>query len=88
MTEPTRIGALAEVCDITVNPHTGGTNGACHWSLSHVNGQWAELFMALPGGPKQVYDMFDEQYEVTRGPEGLYMHPTPTPGWDAMATAL
>ena len=60
-----RIGALAEAYDITVNPHTGGTNGACHWSLSHVNGQWAELFMPSPGGPKQVYDMFDKQYSGT-----------------------
>ena len=37
--------------------------------------------MRAPGGPKQVYDMFEEQYEITRGPEGLYMHPPRIPGW-------
>ena len=40
--------------------------------------------MPSPGGPKQVYDMFDKQYEVTHGPEGLYMHPTRTPAGAGM----
>ncbi|MBN9587956.1 MAG: hypothetical protein BGN85_05010 [Alphaproteobacteria bacterium 64-11] len=91
MSELRKIGALAEAYDISVIPHTGGTNGACHWSLSHVNGPWAELFMPPPGGPKQVYDMFDKQYEISKGPEGLYMHPTRTPGWgwdDMVATPV
>jgi hypothetical protein len=56
-------------------------NGAVHWSISHVNAPWAELFMPAPGGPKQVYDMFEKEYEISRGPEGLYMHPSRTPGW-------
>jgi L-rhamnonate dehydratase len=81
MSELRKIGALAEAFDIDVIPHDGGRNGATHWSISHVNAPWAELFMPPPGGPKQVYDMFEEQYEITRGPEGLYMHPPRTPGW-------
>jgi L-alanine-DL-glutamate epimerase-like enolase superfamily enzyme len=46
-----------------------------------VNGPWAELFMPPPGGPKEVYDLFDENYEISKGPEGLYMHPPRKPGW-------
>jgi L-rhamnonate dehydratase len=90
MSELRKIGALAEAYDITVNPHTGGTNGACHWSVSHVNGEWAELFLPAPGGPKQVYEMFEKQYEISRGPEGIYMHPSRAPGWgwDVIATPL
>jgi L-rhamnonate dehydratase len=81
MTELRRIGALADTYDIPVIPHGGGLNGAAHWSLANVNGPWAELFMPAPGGPKEVYDLFDELYEVTKGPEGLYMHPPRRPGW-------
>ena len=65
MSELRRIGALASAYDIPVNPHAGGLNGAVQWSISHVNGPWAELFMPPPGGPKEVYDLFDENYEVT-----------------------
>ena len=81
MTELRRIGALADTYDIPVIPHGGGLNGASHWSLANVNGPWAELFMPAPGGPKEVYDIFDELYEVTKGPAGLYMHPPRRPGW-------
>ena len=81
ITELRRIGALAEAFDIPVIPHAGGLNGGVQWSLAHVNGIWAELFMPPPGGPKEVYDLFDELYEITRGPEGLYMHPPRGPGW-------
>jgi L-rhamnonate dehydratase len=90
MTELRKIGALAESYDIDVIPHSGGTNGGVHWSISHVNASLAELFMPPPGGPKQVYDMFEQQYEISRGPEGIYMHPTRTPGWgwDVNATPI
>ena len=80
MSELRKIGALADAYDIPVIPHSGGQR-CVHWTISHVNGPWAELFMPPPGGPKQVYDLFDEQYEITRGPEGLSMHPSRTPGW-------
>ncbi len=90
MSELRKIGALAEAYDIPVIPHNGGANGADHWSISHVNAPWAELFMPAPGGPKQVYEMFEQQHEITRGPEGIYKHPTRTPGWgwDVVATPL
>jgi L-rhamnonate dehydratase len=81
ITELRRIGALAAAYDIPVIPHNGGGNGAVQWSLSHVNGIWAEMFMPPPGGPKEVYDMWAEDYEITKGPEGIYMHPPRGPGW-------
>jgi L-rhamnonate dehydratase len=81
LTELLKVGALAAAYDIPVIPHSGGTNGAAHWSISHVNAPWVEMFMPPPGGPKAVYDMFTEEYEITRGPEGLYMRPPRTPGW-------
>ncbi|MBW3654232.1 MAG: hypothetical protein KY433_11780 [Actinobacteria bacterium] len=37
--------------------------------------------MPAPGAPKQVLDMYKEDYEITSGPEGLYMHPPRKPGW-------
>jgi L-rhamnonate dehydratase len=81
LTELIKVGALAEAYDIPVIPHGGGGNGASHWSISHVNAPWVEMFMPAPGAPKQVLDMFTEEYEITRGPEGLYMHPPRKPGW-------
>jgi L-rhamnonate dehydratase len=90
MSELRKIGALAEAYDIPVIPHDGGRNGAVHWSISHVNAPWAELFMPPPGGPKQVYEMFEQEREITRGPEGIYTHPPRTPGWgwDVIATPI
>jgi L-rhamnonate dehydratase len=81
LTELRKIGALASAYDIPVIPHGGGLNGASHWSIANVNAPWCELFLPPPGGPKQVYDMFEERYNITRGPEGIYMHPPREPGW-------
>jgi L-alanine-DL-glutamate epimerase-like enolase superfamily enzyme len=53
MSELRKIGALADAYDIPVIPHNGGANGAVHWSISHVNAPWSELFMPAPGGPKK-----------------------------------
>jgi L-rhamnonate dehydratase len=84
LTELRRIGALAAAYDIPVIPHGGGLNGATHWIIANVNAPWAELFMPAPGGPKQVYDLWAEQYQITRGPEGIYTRPPERPGfgWD------
>jgi L-rhamnonate dehydratase len=84
LTELRRIGALASAYDIPVIPHAGGLNGGIHWIIANVNAPWAELFMPAPGGPKEVYQLWEEQYHVTRGPEGLYTRPPDTPGfgWD------
>jgi L-rhamnonate dehydratase len=81
LTELRKIGALASAYDIPVIPHAGGLNGASHFTIATVNAPWCELFMPPPGGPKQVYDMFEERYGITRGPEGIYMHPPREPGW-------
>jgi L-rhamnonate dehydratase len=89
LTELRRIGALASVYDIPVIPHGGGLNGAIHWIIANVNAPWAELFMPPPGGPKEVYTIWEEQYRITRGPEGIYTRPSDAPGfgWDFEAVS-
>ncbi len=84
LTELRRIGALAAAYDIPVIPHGGGLNGAIHWIIANVNAPWAELFMPAPGGPKEAYRIWEEQYRITRGPEGIYTRPHDRPGfgWD------
>jgi L-rhamnonate dehydratase len=84
LTEMRRIGALAAAYDIPVIPHGGGLGEAAHYMMATTNCPWAELFMPPPGGPKEVYDLWAEQYQVTKGPEGLYMRPSDKPGfgWD------
>lgn len=81
LTELRRIGALAAAYDIPVIPHGGGLSGAIHWIISNVNAPWAELFMPAPGGPKEVYDLWRQQYNITSGPAGLYTRPHDRPGW-------
>jgi L-rhamnonate dehydratase len=81
LTELIKIGALAAAYDIPVIPHSGGATGAGHWSISHVNGPWVEMFMPAPGAPKALLEMYKEDYDITSGPEGLYMHPPRKPGW-------
>lgn len=84
LTELRRIGALAAAYDIPVIPHGGGLNGAIHWIIANVNAPWAEMFMPAPGGPREVYQLWEEQYHITRGPEGIYTRPSDRPGfgWD------
>jgi len=81
LTELIKIGAMAAAYDIPVIPHGGGLNGATHWSISHVNAPWAELFLPPPGGPAEAYKIHEEQYEISRGPEGIYTKPHERPGW-------
>jgi L-rhamnonate dehydratase len=84
LTELRRIGALAAAYDIPVIPHGGGLNGSTHWSIGNVNSPWAELFLPSPGAPKEVYQLFEENYSISRGAEGIYMRPPERPGfgWD------
>lgn len=84
LTELRRIGAMAAAYDIPVIPHGGGLNGAIHWTIANVNAPWAELFLPAPGGPKEVYQIHEEQYQISRGPEGIYTRPRELPGfgWD------
>jgi len=84
LTELRRIAALAAAYDIPVIPHTGGTFDCVHFVMATPNSPWAELFLPPPGGPKVVYDRFEEDNQVTRGAEGIYVHPSDRPGfgWD------
>ena len=84
LTELIKIGHLAAAYDIPVIPHGGGLNGSTHWMQANVNAPWAELFMPPPGGPKEAYQIWEEQYRITRGPEGLYTQAQDRPGfgWD------
>ncbi|HUS05975.1 MAG TPA: enolase C-terminal domain-like protein, partial [Bryobacteraceae bacterium] len=84
LTEMRRIAALAAAYDIPVIPHGGGAHESVHMIMATPNSPWAELFMPAPGGPKEVYDRFAEDYRLTRGPEGVYTRPSEEPGlgWD------
>lgn len=81
LTELRRISAMASAYDIPVIPHGGGLNGSIHYTMANVNAPWAELFLPPPGGPKEVYRIFEENYQISRGPDGIYMRPHDRPGW-------
>jgi L-rhamnonate dehydratase len=84
LTELRRIAALAAAYDIPVIPHTGGTFDCIHFVMATPNAPWAELFIPPPGGPKEVYSRYEEDNQITRGPEGVYARPSDRPGfgWD------
>ena len=84
LTELRRISALAAAYDIPVIPHGGGAHDSVHFIAATVNSPWAELFMPAPGGPKEVYTRYEEDYQLSRGPEGIYTRPSDKPGfgWD------
>ncbi len=84
LTELRRIAALAAAYDIPVIPHGGGSRDAVHFIMATVNSPWAELFMLAPGGPPEVYQRYEEENSLTRGPEGIYTRPSEGPGfgWD------
>ena len=84
LTELRKIGALAAAYDIPVIPHGGGRFDSVHWIYANTGSPWAELFMPAPGGPKEVYSMYEEEYSISRGPEGIYTKPSERPGlgWD------
>ena len=69
-------------------PHGGGLERGR--ALHHGDDErpWAEMFMPAPGGPKEVYDIWEERYNLTKGPEGIYMRPSDKPGfgWDIVVT--
>ncbi len=81
LTELRRIGALAAAYDIPVIPHGGGSRDSVHWIYATANSPWAELFLPAPGGPKEVYQRFEEENQITRGPEGIYTRPSDSPGF-------
>ncbi len=76
LTELRKIAALAAAYDIPVIPHGGGLSPeTVAFSLATPNAPWCELFLPPPGGPKEVYQKFEDGYRITRGPEGIYMQP-------------
>jgi L-rhamnonate dehydratase len=81
LSELRHIGALAAAHDIPVIPHGGWRGGAPHYIMAATNSPWCEMFMPPPGGPKEVYSRFEEDNNITRGPEGIYMRPSDRPGF-------
>jgi L-rhamnonate dehydratase len=81
LTELRKIAALAAAYDIPVIPHGGGQRDAVHFIYSTQNSPWAEMFMPAPGGPDVVYQRYEEDNNLTRGPEGIYTTPSDEPGF-------
>ncbi|MFO1092397.1 MAG: enolase C-terminal domain-like protein [Planctomycetaceae bacterium] len=86
LTEVRRIGALAAAHDIPVILHGGWREGGMHYIMATTNSPWCESFLPAPGGPSEVYRRFEEDNNVTRGPEGIYVRPSDRPGfgWDVV----
>ncbi len=87
LTDLLRIAALASAYDIPVIPHLGGTSPfATHFIMATINSPWAEFFWPPAGGPPEVYKQWEEEHQITRGPEGIYTRPPDTPGfgWDVV----
>jgi len=84
LTELRRIGAMAAAYDIPVIPHGGGQRDAIHFVMATTNSPWGEMFMPPPGGPAEVYERYEQDNQLTRGPEGIYTRPSDKPGfgWD------
>jgi len=81
LSEMRHIGALAAAYNIPVIPHAGWSHGCAHYILATTNSPWCEMFMPTPGGPPEVYRQFEEENDITRGPEGIYMRPPDRPGF-------
>ena len=75
------IDALARSKGTPVIPHGGWHGGAAHFVFANKNTPWCEMFIPWPGGPKEVYDRFEEENQITRGPEGVYMRPPDRSGF-------
>jgi L-rhamnonate dehydratase len=84
LSELRKIAAMAAAHDIPVIPHGGGSRDSVHFIYATQNSPWAEMFMPAPGGPDVVYQRYEEDNNLTRGPEGIYTTPSNEPGfgWD------
>lgn len=84
MSELIKIAHMAAAHDIPVIPHGGGSRDSVHFIYATPNSPWAEMFMPAPGGPDVVYERYEEDNNLTRGPEGIYTRPSDGPGfgWD------
>jgi L-rhamnonate dehydratase len=81
LTEMRRIDALARTQKIPVIPHAGWRGGSAHFVFANMTTPWCEMFLPWPGGPKEVYARFEEENQITRGSEGIYMRPPDRPGF-------
>ena len=81
LTELRRIASLAASHDIPVIPHGGYRGGAPHFIMATPNSPWCEIFMPPPGGPSEVYRRYEEDHQLSRGPEGIYVRPSERPGF-------
>lgn len=81
LTELRHIDSLAAAFHIPVIPHGGWRGGCPHFILASANSPWCEMFLPAPGGPPEVYRLFEEENQVTRGPEGIYIRPPDRPGF-------
>ena len=81
MSELVKIAHMATAHDIPVIPHGGGQRDAVHFIYATPNSPWAEMFMPAPGGPDVVYERYEEDNNLTRGPEGIYTRPSDGPGF-------
>ena len=79
-----KIAHMAAAHDIPAIPQGGGQRDAVHCIYATPNALWAEMFMPAPGGPDVVYERYEEDNSLTRGPEGIYTRPSDGPGfgWD------
>ena len=84
LSEMRKIGAMALEKGVPLIPHAGGFVECIHYLATHPQRTWAETTIPAPGGPAQVYEMFEEQRHISRGPEGVYIQPSEEPGfgWD------
>lgn len=90
LTELRRIAALAAANSIPLIPHAGADRDCVHFLAATPNAPWAEVFMPAPGGPTEAYRRFEEDFRLTRGPEGIYTQPSDRPGfgWDWTVTPI
>ena len=82
LTELRRIAAMAAAYDIPVIPHGGGSRDGVHFIMATPNSPWAEMFMPAPGGPEEVFRRYEDDNNITRGPDGIYTRPSEGPGFD------
>ncbi|MBJ42846.1 MAG: L-rhamnonate dehydratase [Planctomycetaceae bacterium] len=81
LTELRWIDALARSHGLPVILHGGYRGGSSHFVYANENTPWCEMFLPLPGGPPEVYRRFEQEHQITRGPEGIYMRPPQRPGF-------
>ena len=53
-----------------------GSRDWAHFDHANPNSPSAELFLPAPGGPDLVYDRYEEENNLTRGPEGIFARPS------------